>query len=201
MDPLVLLQITSLHARTVGSLKLTICGKVAEAGPIMASLDPSAGPPANLAMLDLATRMITLRWSVIVGLHPLADLFAGLPADRSDAVTVTFEETGQIHEDGSGFDAYGGGEMGPGSLLSDADMEFQSNFIKFAGRRPSFKAMGRSLLGGTPLRCVMQPESFLHITLPSALGGGAHRVNITGGFVLEPAMTLPRTMKSVRKRR
>jgi hypothetical protein len=201
MDPLVLLQITSLHARTLGSLKLTIGGKVTEAGPIVASLDPSAGPPANLAMLDLSTRMITLRWCVMAGLPALADMFAGLPADRSDAVCVTFEETGQVNEDGSGFDAYGGGEVAPGSFLSDAELEFQSNFITFGGRRPSFKAFSRSVLGGTPVRCVMRPESFLDFALPSALGGGTHRVNITGGFVLEPAMHLPRTMKGVRKRR
>jgi hypothetical protein len=200
MDPLVLLQITSLHARTVGSMKLTIGGKAIEAGPMVAAIDQSAAAPANLAMLDLSTRMITLRWSVTVGMPALSDMFASLPADQSDAVRVSFEETGQVNEDGSGFDAYGSGEIAPGSMMSDVDLPFQSNFIVVPGRR-SFKAIGRALLGGTPLRCVMRPESFLDVTLPSALGGGNHRINLTGGFVLEPAMLLPRSMKGVRKRR
>jgi hypothetical protein len=200
MDPLILLRITSLHARTGGSFKIKIGGKEIESGPIAACLDVSAPIPANLGLLDLATRMISLRWSVTVGLPFLADVFASLPADLSESVRMSFEETGQVHEDGSGFDAYGTGEVAPGSLFSDAFVPFQSNFIIISPKR-SLRSTGRALAAGTPIRCVFRPESFLDIVLPDSLGGGTHRLSLAGGFVLTPVMTLPRTMKGVRKRR
>src|SRR5579871_1174293 len=120
MDQIVLLKIESLHARVVQEpgLKFRLKQKEVHTGTIAAHLDDTAPPPANLGLLNVTTGTIRLRWAIVATLPVLADAFAsGLISQKeSGLLRVSFDESGQIPEDGSGFDATGGGSVSPGSL-------------------------------------------------------------------------------------
>lgn len=201
MEPIALFRIASLHVRMDGTLNVEFGGQEVPVGPVVATLDETASYPTNLALLDLATRIITLRWAVTATVPFLADAFARdlLPDGQGDSVRVWFEETGQLDEDGSGFSAYGPGEVAPGSLFAGVTFP-QSNFVRFAPKRTT-RSLARATTSGTPVRCVFDPASFLDVNLPERLGGASGRMTLVGGFTLVPTMVLPRTLRSGRRRR
>jgi hypothetical protein len=204
MDQIVLLKIESLHARIVheGGIKLRYKRRDLFTGSIAAVLDETAAPPANLGLLNLTSGAIRLQWSILVTMPFLADAVAGGQVSEKERglLRITFDESGKMLPNDSGFDATGGGSIGPGSFLSGAKIFFQSNFIRTPpapGKMPCCK----TLASGKSVPCALLPESYLDVLLPASLGGGEHRLNLTGGFVLVPIMTLDARATSKKTRR
>jgi hypothetical protein len=196
MDQIVLLKIESLHARVVQEAGLKLRQKRREffTGSIAAHLDEKADPPANLGLINLTTGAIHLRWAIIAMLPVTADAFAAgqVSQKESGPLRVSFDEFGQVLKDGSGFDATGGGNIAPGSLLGSATIEAHSNFVRTIPDERKMVPMTRALANGNSVRCALIPESYLDLTLPSSLGGGTQRLNLVGAFVLVPVMSLGR---------
>jgi len=204
MGPIVLMKIGSLHARSVqeAGLKLRSRGREFSSGTVVATLDESAEFPANTGMIDLATGTIQLRWGIMVGLPFMADAFASgsVSLKESAPLRVSFEEVGKVREDGSGFDVKGTGQVCPGTMLSSVDIPLQNNLITILPE-PRKKTLANALTAGDVIRCALVPESFLDIVLPKSLGGGTQRLNLVGGFLLTPVMTLGQLQRPVRGRR
>jgi hypothetical protein len=204
VDPIVLFKITVLHARSVPETGLRVRqrGQEAITGTMVAILDDSAPFPANMGVVDLASGAITLRWAVIATFPYLADAFASgrIPPKDSGVVRVSLEESGQVLDDGTGFNVQGTGQVAPGSIFSQAKVDAHVNFVQFVdGSGPTLK---RAFTHGDPVRCVLVPDScYLDITLPKALGGGSQRLSLVGGFTLLPLVTLRRTEGGRRGRR
>jgi hypothetical protein len=193
VDQIVLLKIESLHARVVqeAGLKLRRGGHEFYTGTIAAILDATADPLANLGLLNLSTGLIHLRWAIIATLPIMADASAAgeVLQKESAPLRVSFDEIGEVAKNGYSFDAMGGGEIAPGSLLSSATISSQNNrmrTIPVGGKKIS---LNRALAKGDSVRCALIPESYLDIVLPKPLGGGKHRLNLVGGFVLAPLLT------------
>jgi hypothetical protein len=199
-----LLKIESLHARSVqeAGLKIRHRGREIHTGTIVATLDDSAAFPANVGMIDLDTGTIHLRWGIIAMLPFMADAFASgaISVKESKTFRVSFEEAGQVLEDGNGFDVQGTGQLCPGTLLSSADIGFQNNLVRIHPE-PRKKTLHALLSAGDSVRCALLPESYLDITLPKSLGGGTQRLNLIGGFLLIPVLTLGQLSKPVKGRR
>lgn len=204
MDPIVLLRIGSLHARSVQEtgLKIRRQGQEFYTGTIVACLDESAPFPANVGLVNLATGAIHLRWAVIAALPFMADAFASgsIAVKESAPLRVSFEEVGQIDKDGCSFDVKGTGEVCSGSLLSSADVTFQNNLVRIHPE-PRKKTLSSILSGGDVVRCALAPESYLDVALPKALGGGTQRLNLVGGFLLAPVMTFGKLERPIKGRR
>jgi hypothetical protein len=205
MEPVVLLKIESLFARAVQETGLRIrhAGKDILTGPIVALLDDIAAPPANLGMIDLATGTIRLQWAVIATLPFMADAFASgaVPQKARGPVRATLDESGQLLEDGSGFDVNGTGQVSPGSFLSGASIPLHQNPVKGVGTGSVVK-LGPALAAGQTVLCTFVPESsIMDVKLPKSLGGGTQRMNLTGGYLLVPVMTLERRARRKRSRR
>jgi hypothetical protein len=205
MEPVVLLKIKALHARSFQETGLTIRygGSDILTGPIVAHLDESAESPANTGMIDLATGTIRLQWAVIVTLPFTADAFAGgrITEKESAPVRARLDESGQVLDDGSGFAVSGTGQISPGSVLSAATIGAHQNVANAVatGRKAKF---GHALAAGKVVRCAFVPESSaVEVTLPKSLGGGTQRLNLIGGFLLVPVMTLQRPDRTKRSRR
>jgi hypothetical protein len=205
VGPIVLFKIESLHARTVQETGLTIRQRGTEivTGTIVAHLDDSAAFPTNLALVDLATGAIQLRWAIIAALPFLADAFASgsLSPKDSSPVRATLDETGQVLDDGSGFQVKGTAQIKPGSLLSAADITLHNNLVQIAteGRKSTSVS---ALASGAGVRCTLVPESsYLDVTLPKSMGGQSQRLNLVGGFRLVPVMTLAPPQPTKRSRR
>jgi hypothetical protein len=205
MDPVVLFKIESLHARTVQDSGLIIRqqGREFVTGTIVAHLDQAAASPANTGMVDLATGAIQLRWEVIAGLPFLADAFAGGQVSHTESapVRISLSEAGQVLESGSGFQVGGTGQIQPGSFLSAARINLHNNLAHIIpeGRKST---LGRALAARGPVRCILVPESsYVDVSLPKAMGAGTQRLNLTGGFVIVPVMTLARPGPTKRSRR
>jgi hypothetical protein len=194
MDQIVLLKIESLHARVVQEAGLKLRQKRREffTGSIAAHLDEKADPPANLGLINLTTGAIHLRWAIIATLPVTADALAAgqVSQKESGPLRVSFDEVGQVLEDGAGFDATGGGQIAPGSLLSSANLESQHNLVRTIPDARKMVPLTRALASGKSVRCALIPESYLDLTLPKSLGGGTQRLNLVGAFVLVPVMTL-----------
>jgi hypothetical protein len=205
MDQVSLLKIESLHARVVqeGGLRLRRKRREFLTGTITAHLDESAGPPANLGLVNLTTGAIHLRWAVIVTMPFTADAFAAgqISLKERGMMKVSFDEVGQVLDDGSGFNATGGGAIEPGSPLSSITVDFQSNFVKFVADKPAMASMTRALSHGGPVRCALLPKSTLHLTIPASLGGGTQQLNLVGAFVLVPVIILGPSEGTKRSRR
>jgi hypothetical protein len=205
MDPIVLLKIKSLHARASEATGLTIRQKGREVftGTIVAHLDDSAESPANMGMIDLATGSIQLHWAIIATLPFMADAFASgaISQKESALLRASLEESGQVLDDGSGFNVHGTGKIGPGSVLSSAKIVLHNNFVKILEYSRTV-TLGSALAAGDVVRCAIVPDSsFLDIALPKSLGGGTHRLNLVGGFLLVPVMSLERPERTKRSRR
>jgi hypothetical protein len=205
VGPIVLFKIESLHARTVQETGLTIRQRGTEivTGTIIAQLDDSAAFPTNLALVDLSTGAIQLRWAIIAALPLLADAFASgsLAAKDSSPVRATLDETGQVLDDGSGFQVKGTAQIKPGSLLSAADITLHNNLVQITteGRKSTSVS---ALASGAGVRCTLVPESsYLDVTLPKSMGGQSQRLNLVGGFRLVPVMTLAPPQPTKRSRR
>ena len=205
MGPIVLFKIESLHARTVQETGLTIRQRGTEivTGSIVAQLDDSAAFPTNLALVDLATGAIQLRWGIIAALPFLADAFASgsLSPKDSSPVRATLDETGQVLDDGSGFQVKGTAQIKPGSLLSSAAITLHNNLVQIVteGRKSTSVS---ALASGAGVRCTLVPESsYLDVTLPKSMGGQSQRLNLVGGFRLVPVMTLASPQPTKRSRR
>jgi hypothetical protein len=199
MAQLMLLQIQSLHARSVqeAGLIVRIGGIAIETGPIVAILDGTAVSPANTALLDLDTGKIRLKWGVIATLPFMADAFASgaIAPAVSAPVQVTLDEHGHVLGDGNGFDVQGTGNIVPGSILSGASVPTHQNLVSAPG-------IAASLAAGDTAICTFAPESsVVQVKLPRALGGGTQSLNLTGGFLLVPLMTLEPRERSKRRRR
>jgi hypothetical protein len=205
VGPIVLFKIESLHARTVQETGLTIRQRGLEivTGTIIAHLDDSAAFPTNMALVDVATGAIQLRWGIIAALPFSADAFASGTLSQKDSspVRATLDETGQVLDDGSGFQVKGTAQINPGSLLSAARITFHNNFVKIAteGRKSTSVS---ALASGSGVRCTLVPESsYVDVSLPKSLGGASQRLNLVGGFRLVPVMTLARPEPTKRSRR
>jgi hypothetical protein len=205
VGPIVLFKIESLHARTVQETGLTIRQRGTEivTGTIIAQLDDSAAFPTNLALVDLSTGAIQLRWGIIAALPFLADAFASgsLSPKDSSPVRATLDETGQVLDDGSGFQVKGTAQIKPGSLLSAAAITLHNNLVQIAteGRKSTSVS---ALASGAGVRCTLVPESsYLDVTLPKSMGGQSQRLNLVGGFRLVPVMTLASPQPTKRSRR
>jgi hypothetical protein len=205
MEPIVLLKIKSLHARSLPETGLSIRygGSDILTGPIVACLDECAEVPANMGMIDLATGAIRLQWAVIATLPFLADAFASGAISQKDSepVRATLDEHGHVLDDGSGLDMKATGKISPGSVLSGAKIGSHQNLAKFVriGRTVNFIA---ALAAGEAVRCAFVPEfSALEVKLPKSLGGRTQRLNLTGGFLLVPVMMLERPDRSKQSRR
>jgi hypothetical protein len=197
MDRIVLFKIASLHARTSpdSGLSLRIAKDEVQTGTIVAHLDDRAAPPANFGLIDLETGAIKLQWAVTAELPIVADAFAGgtVAREHSAPVRVALEESGQVLEDDSGFSVKGTGRIEPGSLLGKSMIPLHVNLVKILpdGR---VKTFSRALSGSGLVRCAFVSESsYLDLGLPKSLGGGKQRLNVVGGFSLQPVMTLPGT--------
>jgi hypothetical protein len=205
MDQIVLLKIESLHARVVqqDGLKLRQKGREFFTGTIAAYLDESADPPANLGLINLTTGAIRLRWAIVATLPILADAAAAaeIPLKESGPLKVTFDEVGEVPEDGFGFNATGGGEIAPGSLLSAAKVLTQSNGFRMLPIKGKKTPILRAIAGGMSVGCALIPESTLEVALPKSLGGGKQCLNLVGGFTLVPIMTLAGQSAAKRSRR
>jgi hypothetical protein len=204
MDPIVLLKIGSLHARSVQEtgLKIRRQGQDLFTGTIVACLDESAAFPANVGLINLATGTIQLRWAIIAALPFMADAFASgnVSLKESAPLRVSFEEAGQVQDDGCGFDVKGTGQIGPGSVLSSVTIPLQNNFFRICPE-PRKKTLSSLLTAGDAVRCALAPESFLDVVLPKALGGGTQRLNLVGGCLLTPVMTLGQLERPIKGRR
>jgi hypothetical protein len=205
MEPIVLLKIKSLHARSVqqDGLKIRYQGSDIRTGPIVAYLDDSAEMPANTGLIDLATGAIRLRWAVIATLPFLADAYAkgAIPQKDSAPVRAKLDECGQVSADGSGFNVKGTGEIDPGSVLSGGIIPDHQNPVLAVAAGGTAK-IGAALKAGDAVRCTFVSESAsLTIKLPKSLGGGTQHVNLAGGYLLVPVMTLERPTATKRSRR
>jgi hypothetical protein len=205
MEPIVLVKIKSLHVRILQETGLNIRFGKSEipTGPIAASLDDCAEVPANTGMIDLAAGTIRLQWAVIATLSFTADAFASgaIPPKDSAPIRVTLDESGQILDDGSGFSVKGTGQIGPGSVLSAATIPTHQNVALFVriGSTVNFRI---ALAAGDPVPFAFVPDSSaVDLKLPKSLGGGTRHVNLVGGFVLAPLMTLDRPDRTKRTRR
>lgn len=204
MDQIVLLKIESLHARVVqqAGLKFRRQGHEVTTGTIAAHLDETAEPPANLGLINLATGLIRLRWSIIATLPIMADAFAAGEVSPKEIgqLRVSFDEVGEVPQQGDRFNATGGGEIAAGSLLSNAKVMSQSNGFLTNPVKGKKVPLRRALASGKPVACALVPESTLAIALPKSLGGGTRQLNLVGGFVLTPIMTLGGRGRPKRKR-
>lgn len=205
MDRVQLVKIDSLQARVVqdSGLKFRYKRRDYISGPIVAYLDETAPPPANLGLVNVSTGEIRLSWAIIatIPLTPTA-LAAGELSDKEGGLLrLTFDETGKLLEDGSGFDAFGGGTIGAGSLFSGARLASQSNFARVSASTKKTPHLGRTLAAGGSVHCVLIPESFLDVTLPKQLGGGTQRLNLAGVFVLSSVLSLGNIDGAKRSRR
>jgi hypothetical protein len=204
MGPIVLMKIGSLHARSVQEtgLKLRSRGREFFSGTVVATLDESAEFPANTGLIDLATGTIQLRWGIMVALPFMADAFASgsVSVKESAPLRVSFEEVGQVRKDGSGFDVEGTGQVCPGTMLSSVDIPLQNNLITILPE-PRKKTLANALTAGDVIRCALVRESYLDVVLPKSLGGGTQRLNLVGGFLLTPVMTLGKLQHPVKSRR
>ena len=161
-------------------------------GTIVAHLDEAAKPPANLGLFNLTTGTIRLRWAIIATLPIMADAFAAGQVSQKEIeqLRVSFDEVGEVPEDGYEFEATGGGEIAAGSLLSAAKVLSQSNGFRTFSFKGKKVCLQSALAGGASVGCTLSPESTLELALPKSLGGGTHRLNLVGGFVLVPIMTI-----------
>ncbi len=205
MDSIVLFKLESLHARTVGDKGLTIRqrGHEISTGTIVAHLDHAAESLTNIALVDVATGAITLKWTVIAAMPTLADAFAAgsLTQKERSPVRVTLEESGHVFENGSGFAVKGAAQIHPGSFLSGARIDLHNNQMQITADGPKAPT-GSLLASGSVVRCTLVPESsYVDITLSKSMGGGSHRLNLIGGFLLVPVMTLARSEQPKRGRR
>jgi hypothetical protein len=205
MEPVVLVKIKSLHVRSrqETGLKIRLGKSDALTGPVAATLDDSAAAPANSGLIDLAAGTIRLQWVVIATLAFTADAFAsGAIAQKdSDPVRVSLDESGQVFDDGTGFEVKGTGQIGPGSVLSAASIPEHQNVIRFiqVGSTTNFKKV---LAAGNAVRFAFVPDSSaVKVKLPKALGGGTQNLNFVGGFIPVPLMTLARPNGTKRTRR
>jgi hypothetical protein len=193
-----------MHARCVqeSGLKFRYRGREVNTGTVVATLDDGAPFPANVGLVNLDTGTIQLRWAIVAMLPFMADAFAAgdIQAKESAPLRVAFEEFGQIKEDGCGFDVEGTGEVCAGSVLSPALIPGQNNYIRVL-TEPKKKTFSSLLAAGDPIRCALAAESYLDVVLPKSLGGGTQRLNLVGGFLLTPVMTLGKLAKPVKKRR
>jgi hypothetical protein len=134
---------------------------------------------------------------VIATLPFMADAFVAgaiLPT-VSAPVRVTLDESGQVTSDGNGFDVLGTGTIAPGSILSGGSVPAHQNLVSAA-------AITAALAAGDTVRCTFVPRSsVVQVKLPRALGGGTQSLNLTGGFLLVPVMTLERRERTKRRRR
>lgn len=197
MDQIYLVKMESLQARVVkeSGMTLRIGGKEVVTGTISGVLDESAGPHANVGIVNATTGAIHLRWSIVATLPILADLLAAGAVSESESgvLRVAFEEVGQLSRDGSGFDSEGFATIAPGSLLSKAQVMAHNQIVRVADRKnPSIV---RALSRGQSVRCAFLPESRIDARLPRSLGGGAHQLNLMGGFALVPTLTFGRLAK------
>jgi hypothetical protein len=204
MDSVVLLKIESLNAGGVQQSGLIIqqAGVEIPTGPIVAVLDDSAAIPANTALLNVTSGAIRLRWAVIATFPFTANAFAqGAIAPKNSApVRVTLDESGQLLDDASGFAVNGTGQIGPGSVLSAAKIPAHQNLVTFVVG-DSFN-LGRAVLAGATLQCTFVPDfSIVQVKLPKSLGGGTQSLNLTGGFLLVPVLTLAQPDRTKRGRR
>ncbi len=196
MDPIVLFKIESLHARTVQEtgLKIRQKGHDILTGIIVATLNENAAPPANLALVDLATGAIQLHWAILATLPFLADAFASgsVPHKDSAPIRATLEESGQVASDGARFEVRGTAQIKPGSVLGATKVSLHNNLVQMTpeDRDPT---SGPVLASGQVVRCTFVPESsYLDVALPKNMGGGSQRLNLIGGFLLVPIVTLAR---------
>jgi hypothetical protein len=205
MDQIVLLQIESLHARLVRDtgLQLRYKRKDLLTGSITAILDETADPPANLGLLNVTAGTIRLNWAIVATLPFMADATAsGLVSEKErGTLKITFDESGKILPNDAGFNATGGGSILPGTVFDGAMLPSQSNFVRVPGVASRPVPFSKTLAGGKPVPCALLPESYLDVVFPPSLGGGTHRVNLTGGFVLTPILTLGPTATRKRAKR
>ncbi len=205
MERVLLVKIDSLQARAVqdNGLKFRYKRRDFVSGPIVAHLDETASPPANLGLINVSTGEIRLSWAIIatIPLTPAA-LAAGELSDKEGGLLrMTFDETGKVLEDGSGFDAFGGGTIGSGSLFSGALLASQSNFARVTASTKKTPHLARTLTAGGSVSLVLIPESFLDVTLPKSLGGETQRLNLTGVFTLSSILALGNVEGAKRSRR
>jgi hypothetical protein len=205
MPPIVLSQIQSLHVRAVQEtgLKIRFGASDILTGPIVAILDDTAASPANTALLDISSGVISLQWAVIATLPFTADAFASGAISPKDSavVRVALEENGQVTANGSGFAVEGTGQIAPGSVLSSASIPGHQNGVTAAGIGTTVK-FAAALAAGDTVQCTFIPDAcVLQLKLPRSLGGGTQSLNLTGGFLLVPVMTLERPDRTKRRRR
>jgi hypothetical protein len=205
MEPIVLLKIKCLHVRSQQpeGMKIRHQGSEIQTGPIFAHLDESAHAPANTGVIDLATGTIRLRWAVIATLPFLVDAYAmgALSQNESAPVRVKLDESGHVSPDGSGFTVKGTGQIEPGSILSEATIPTHQNPIAAVGTGDTAQ-FGPALAAGDAVRCTFVSKSAtLAVKLPKSLGGSTQRLNLVGGFLLVPIMTLERSAPAKRSRR
>jgi hypothetical protein len=205
MPLIVLSQIQSLHVRTVQEtgLKIRFADAEIQSGPIVGILDDTAASPANTALLDIGTGVISLQWALIATLPFLADAFASGAISPKDSAVVrlTLEENGEVTANGSGFAVEGTGQIAPGSVLSTATIQGHQNAVTAAGIGTTAK-FAAALVAGDTVQCTFIPDGcVLQLKLPRSLGGGTQRLNLMGGFLLVPVMTLERPDRTKRRRR
>ena len=206
MEPIVLVKIKSLHAQSSGNrTENSLRQERNRHGPSVACLDDSAAVPANTGMIDLAAGTIRLQWAVIATLP-----FTGRClrqrrhlAKDSASVRATLDESGQILDDGSGFRCKGHGTNRPRVCPQCGK---HSHASKRRPRiRPESAVWSTSTLllpPAIPYGALLCPSlPFLQVKLPKSLGGGTQRLNLMGGFVLVPLMTLERPDRTKRSRR
>lgn len=197
MDQVYLVKMESLQARVVkeSGMTLRIGGKDVVTGTISGVLDDSAGPQANLGIVNATTGAIHLRWSIVATLPILADLLAAgaVAESESGVLRVAFEEVGQLSPDGSGFTSNGFAKIAPGSLLSKAQVLAHSQIVRVVD--PKQPSIVKALSRGRSVRCAFLPKSQIDAQLPRSLGGGTHHLNLMGGFALVPALTFGRLAK------
>jgi hypothetical protein len=205
MDPIVLLKIKSLNARTSPEtgLKIRPPGSEIRTVTIVAHLDDSAEVPANMGMIDLATGTIQLRWAVIAKLRFMADAFASGSRSQKESspLRASLEESGQVLDDGTGFNVQGTGKIAPGSVLGKSTIALHNNAVKLVGDGRAVTSI-RALAAGEVVRCALVPDSsYLDVALSKSLGGGTQRLNLVGRFLLVPVMILQRPEPTKRSRR
>jgi hypothetical protein len=205
MDHIVLLKIESLHARLVRAegLKLRYKRRDFLTGSITAVLDETADPPANLGLLNVSAGSIRLCWQIVVTMPFLADacLAGQLSGKERGVVKITFDESGPVKDDDSGFDAKGSGSIIPGTIFDGAMLPLQSNLVRTPAAANKIIPLAKTLASGKPVPCGLLPESYLDVVFPSSLGGGTHRLNLAGGFVLVPILTHGKSTGTKRTRR
>jgi hypothetical protein len=196
MSKIILFKIASLHARSIQEtgLKVIHRGKEFYTGTIVAHLDAHAKIPGNLGIIDLATGLMKIRWSVIATMPFLADALARghIRETENSPLRVSFQEQGHLLSDDTGFHVKGPGRIAAGSVFSESKVQ-SSNRAVVLSQHPDAQTLRRRLAAGKLVRLSFVPEhSLLEIELSASLGSGWQRFNLVGGFSILPVMTLRR---------